>query len=194
MMDLRRFVMVPRQTAMPLLLALGTGLLAACDGTPSEALVPVLEERTSFESGLGSWQLRADPEAADAGGIAQGNAADGSAYLELRPASGAVWIERSLQLTAGRRYNVTVGVQGRAFSGSGSLVKQVARDTVRTSDLAPTGSLGSGWARVLTPIPVTADGQGRIRVAVGVSSAAGGTFGLDAVEVIVLAADAAGGS
>lgn len=176
-----------------LLLALGATTVAACDGTPSETLVPVLEERTSFESGLGAWQVFAEPASANPGAVVQGAAADGGAFVELRPSAGVVWIARTLQLAPGRRYNVTIGTEARAFSGTGSLVKQVARDAVVGSALSNVGSLGSGWSRVLTPRPVTADGQGRIHVAVGVRSTAGGTFGLDQVEVIVLAADAGEG-
>lgn len=174
---------------------LGSALLvslsmAACDSSPSEALVPVLEDRVSFEAGLGAWQLRSFPESGSAGQVAQGSAADGSSYVELQPTGGTVWIERSYTLQAGRAYNVTLGVQARALAGQGTLLKGLMNAAPSASPaLSEVGAVPSAWTRQLTPLTVRTDAQGRFWVMIGVRAAAGGTFGLDAVEVVVLDAD-----
>lgn len=172
------------------LLALATLLAtAACDRTQSLTITPELDEETSFEQGLDGWAVDRTTTSTGSGQIVSGGASEGSSYLRIDLGGGSdlVWIERSFTLTPGTPYSVTVSADLRAITGDADVRVFAGPGDPNGSGFVSEGPAPGQWTRTLSPRPVTADGAGRIWVAIGFAGTGqAGQFGIDRLSATFL--------
>ncbi len=178
------------RVALPLL-ALATLALTACDNTAALEVTPVLQEETSFESGLDGWVVDKTVTSMGTAALATGDASAGTSYVAVSLTQGTdfVWLERMFTLEPSTDYNVTLSGDLRSFTGTAD-VRVVARATDPDgSGFSAEGHVPDSWTRVLAPKPVRSDAQGRVWVALGFqATGAASELGIDLLGAVFLLA------